>query len=79
MVRRVGGSRRYKPTPDGLTMIGGLWLLRDKVMAPLLGASTTKIETAPLVRNAVAFDQHYLALRTQMQAVLKELGFVGSP
>jgi hypothetical protein len=75
MVQRIGKSRRYEPTPHGLATISALWLLREKVIGPLIGAVTTCGETAVSTANPVALDQHYEILRTEMRAVLQELGF----
>lgn len=75
MVDRIGKSHRYEPTAHGLTTISALWLLRDKVIAPLIGALAPGGEVAAPIANAVALDLHYGVLRTEMRAVLQELGF----
>ena len=75
IVQRIGKSRRYEPTPHGLATISALWLLREKVIGPLVGAVTTFGETAVPTANPVALDQHYEILRTEMRAVLQDLGF----
>ena len=51
-----------------------LLVLRDKVIKPLLAAST---ETYPVhgAQNPGNLDRHYETIRVGMQGVFRELGF----
>ena len=40
MVRKIGASRRYEPLHEGLRAMTALVVLREKVIRPLLAAST---------------------------------------
>jgi hypothetical protein len=43
-VRKIGASRRYEPLHQGLRALTALVVLREKVIRPLLAASTRKID-----------------------------------
>ncbi|MBI4295434.1 MAG: hypothetical protein HY669_04630 [Chloroflexi bacterium] len=47
MVSNVGRSRRYRVLPQGLRVIAGLVLLRDKVLKPLLAAMANPLAGNP--------------------------------
>ena len=74
MVRRVGNTQKYEPTSTGLKAMTALLVLRDKVIKPLLAAST---ETYPVhgAQNPGNLDRHYETIRVGMQGVFRELGF----
>ena len=74
MVRRVGNTQKYEPTSTGLKAMTALLVLRDKVIKPLLAAST---ETYPVhgAQNPRNLDRHYETIRVGMQGVFRELGF----
>ena len=71
MVRLIAKSRRYEPTAHGLSTISALWLLREKVIGPLMGWPAKEGATG---RDTSALDEHYRVLRAEMGSVLKELG-----
>ncbi len=72
-VRKIGKSRRYEPTPSGLRAMAGLFVLRDKVIKPLLAAGCqTKQSARPA--NPTPIDQHYEAVRVAMKDLFTELG-----
>jgi len=73
MVQRIGKTRRYEPTSAGLKALAALLVLRDKVIKPLLAAST---ETRPThgSQNPTALDNHYETIRAAMQGIFRELG-----
>ena len=73
MVRRVGKTQKYEPTSTGLRATTALLVLRDKVLKPLLAAST---ETYPAhgAQNPRNLDRHLRAIRAGMQGVIRELG-----
>jgi hypothetical protein len=72
LVRRIDGTRRYMPDPDGLKTLAALIVLRNHVLKPLLAAAQ---HTAPArgPRNPTALDRHYAALRTEMHGLFHEL------
>jgi hypothetical protein len=73
MVQRVGKTQKYEPTSTGLKAMTALLVLPDKVIKPLLAAST---ETYPAhgAQNPRNLDRHYEAIRAGMQGVFRELG-----
>lgn len=71
MIRLIGKSRRYEPTQHGLSTISALWLLREKVIGPLIAVNA--VPEAASERSSV-LDGHYRALRVEMQGALRELG-----
>jgi hypothetical protein len=58
IVRKIGGSRRYEPLPEGLRAVIALVVLRETVIRPLLAAST-RPETQSKLSNPPPIDQHY--------------------
>jgi hypothetical protein len=62
MVQRVRKTQKYEPTSTGLKATTALLVLRDKVIKPLLDAST---ETYPAhgAQNPRNLDRHYEARR----------------
>jgi hypothetical protein len=57
IVRKIGGSRRYEPLPEGLRAVIALVALRETVIRPLLAAST-RPETHSKLSNPPPIDQH---------------------
>ena len=73
LARRIGSTRRYEATPEGLRALVAWWVLQDKVIKPLLAApSQPSIE--PQIENPTPIDQRYRALRLDMQGLFQELG-----
>jgi hypothetical protein len=73
MVRKIGASRRYEPLHQGLRAMTALVVLREKVIRPLLAASTRPQPHSKL-SNPTPIDQHYENLRVGMHGLLIELG-----
>jgi hypothetical protein len=73
MVRKIGTSRRYEPLPQGLRTITALVVLREKIIRPLLAASTRPRSDSKL-SNPTPIDQHYQNLRASMCRLFTELG-----
>ena len=73
MVGKIGGSRRYQPVPEGLRTMTALLVLRDKVIRPLLAASSRPEADAKL-NNPTPIDQHYETLRLGMRGLFNALG-----
>ncbi len=73
LVCRVQSTRRYEATPSGLRALAALFVLRDKVMKPLLAAACY-LKTGRKPNNSTVLDQHYESLQTGMQNLFAELG-----
>ena len=73
MVQKVGASRRYQPLPQGLRALTALVVLREKVIRPLLAAST-RPQLHSKLSNPTPIDQHYENLRVGMHGLFIELG-----
>ena len=73
MVLKIGASRRYQPLPEGLRALTALVVLREKVIRPLLAAST-RPEPHSKLSNPTPIDQHYENLRAGMRGFFTELG-----
>ena len=64
IVERIGSSRRYRTSTDGLRTIATLVTLREKVLKPLL-ANECKLSRRPI--NGSATYKHYLSLQREMR------------
>ncbi len=73
LVHKVEHTRRYEPTPNGVRALTALWVLRDKVIKPLLAAAC-QLQRQHRARNLTAIDQHYATLRGTMCQLFEELG-----
>lgn len=73
MVRKIGASRRYEPLHQGLRALTALVILREKVIRPLLAAST-RPQLHSKLSNPTPIDQHYQNLRVGMHGLFIELG-----
>lgn len=72
LVVKIGKSRRYEPTPDGLRAMAAISVLRDKVLQPLLAATVSQEVTAPSPETDV-LDARYASLRAEMKHLLNDL------
>jgi hypothetical protein len=75
MVRKLEQTRRYKVTPQGLRALAFLFILRDKVIKPLL-AGACQLKTGRKPNSRTPIDQHYRTLQRGMQDPFQELGIV---
>ena len=73
MVRKIGASRRYETLHEGLRALTALVVLREKLIRPLLAAST-RPEPHSKLSNPTPIDQHYENLRAGMRGLFIELG-----
>jgi hypothetical protein len=73
MVRKIGKSRRYEPVPEGLRALTALRILRDKIIKPLL-AATSQPPPSSQPANPTSIDHHYETLRATMRDLFTELG-----
>lgn len=72
-VSRLGGSRRYQATAQGLRAMAALGTLLDKVIKPLLaGASKTGAPRQPNPESTL--DGHYEAIQREMRGLFATLG-----
>jgi hypothetical protein len=70
--RTTRSARTYQGTPHGLRAIAALVVLRDKVLLPLLEA-TTATQPAPRPAPGIPLDAAYERLPREMQHLLKLL------
>jgi hypothetical protein len=73
MVRKIGKSRRYETIPEGLRSLTALLVLREKIIRPLLAAST-KPEPQAKPANPVPVDHHYENIRAGMRDLFTDQG-----
>jgi hypothetical protein len=71
IVQRIGSSRRYRSSTEGLRTIAALVTLREKVLKPLL-ANQCKLSKRP-IKGSQTY-RHYLALQREMRALFATLG-----
>jgi hypothetical protein len=72
-VTRVGKTRKYQATSEGLKAITALLVLRDKIIKLLFAAATQKRRSRG-AQNPTALDRHYEAIRVEMSGVFQEVG-----
>jgi hypothetical protein len=73
-VIRSRGQRRYECRPEQLRVLCGNVVLREQVIKPVL-AGLAHQELPPPPPKLSAIDQHYLALRAELQRTCQTLGF----
>jgi hypothetical protein len=73
LVRRIGQSRRYEATQNGLRNMTAFIVLREKVLMPLL-TYAAKCKTGPKTRNRSKVDTHYENIQTEMKKVFNCIG-----
>jgi hypothetical protein len=73
LVHKIGRSRRYQTTPDGLRAMTALLVLREKVIKPLL-AGTGKPKRGRKPKNRCPIDAHYETIRLQMCNLFELIG-----
>ena len=72
LVRRIERSRRYAVDPPGLRTLCAYLLLREKVIKPLLAGVVRPRGRPPKV--LAPLDQHYSALREELQRTFQTIG-----
>lgn len=73
LVRKAGDrSHRYEVTPDGLRLMAGYTVLREKVLKPLL-TYKGRCKSGPKVGATAEIDMQYQAVQRQMQHLFKLL------
>lgn len=73
LIRKINKSRRYETTPEGIQTIVALFVIREKVIKPVLaGISKTKRDSKPRCQNPS--DICYDTLRVEMDKLFQVLG-----
>jgi hypothetical protein len=72
-VNKVGGSRRYQATAQGLRAMAALVTLLDKVIKPLLAGAGKPTPTRQPDHDGPV-DRHYQAIQREMQGLFNTLG-----
>ena len=73
-LHRIGNSRRYQASSDGLRIMSALVLLRDKIIKPVL-AGLGNPQRGPQPKNAHPIDDLYRQIQSLMRSLFLELGF----
>ena len=74
LVAKIGNSRKYSPTQDGLPAISALLVLREQIIKPVLaGAGKPKPGRTP--KNNSQLDRLYISMQALMHDLLLEFGF----
>lgn len=73
VVSRLGRSRRYEATPEGLRTMSAILTIRDKVLIPLL-ANAGKREKGRPCMNQIELNTHYRNIQGEMQNIFKIIG-----
>ncbi len=76
LVERVGKSRRYRATPDGVAKLAAYTILRDQVIKPLMAGIIRRQGRPPKVVHLV--DQHYQNLREELYKTFETLGLAAA-
>jgi len=72
LAERLGRTRRYRLTADGIRILVGMTVLRDKVIKPVVAGMGKRRSRTPL-KYRHALDVHYENLRIEMRQTLKLL------
>jgi len=73
LVHKIENSRRYEPVPDRLREMTALFLLREKVIKPVLaGAGTTR--RGPKPKHQSQIDIHYANLQIEIRNLFQTIG-----
>ena len=72
MVDRVGRSRRYRATPDGVKKLAAYTILREQVIKPLMAGVIRRCGRRP--KTVHPLDQHYENLRVELDKTFETLG-----
>jgi hypothetical protein len=72
-VRKIDNSRRYEPVPESLQNMAALFILREKVLKPVL-AGAGKPKRGPKPKHQSQTDLHYANLHTEMRLLFQTVG-----
>ena len=72
-IRKIGNSRRYEASPDGLQTMSTLLILREKVIKPVL-AGAGKPKRGPKPKHQSPVDVLYQTIQMAMHNLFQALG-----
>ena len=72
-LHKIGKSRRYEATPDGLRTMSALLILREKVIKPVL-AGAGKPKRGPKPKHQSPIDLLYQTIQLAMYNLFQTLG-----
>ena len=72
LIEKIEGTRRYQAPVDGLRTIMAVVVLREKVLKPILAGTVSRRQGRP-PKNRDPLDQHYQAIRDEIEQILQEL------
>lgn len=72
-IHKIDTSRRYEAVPEGLQTMTALWVLREKVIKPVLAGAGKPKNGRPL-KHPNPVDVHYRALQTEMRQLFQTIG-----
>jgi hypothetical protein len=72
-LRKIGSSRRYETTPDGLRTMAALLILREKIIKPVL-AGAGKPKRGPQPKHQTLLDTLYQTIQMAMRDLFQALG-----
>lgn len=73
MLRKTENSRRYEPVPDRLRQMIALFVLREKVIKPVL-AGEGKIRCGSKLKHQSQVDIHYANIQIEMSSLFQTMG-----
>src|SRR3990170_2670976 len=73
MLRKIDNSRRYEPIPEGRQTMTALFILREKVIKPVL-AGAGKTRRGRKLKYQSQVDIHYANLQTEMRSLFQTIG-----
>ena len=72
LVERIERTRRYRIRPDGIRILAGMWVLRERVLKPVLaGLGKPRVGRPP--KHIHPLDQHYQNLQQEMRRTFETL------
>jgi hypothetical protein len=72
LVERIKKTRRYRMRRPGIRTLAGLYILREKVIKPVLSGAC-RPKRGPRPKNIAPIDAHYCKLQTEMLATFNTL------
>jgi hypothetical protein len=75
LVRRIRGTRRYRVSRPGIQTLAGLYILREKVIKPVISGTARPKRGRP-PKTIAPIDAHYANLQKEMRAALQALQII---
>lgn len=73
LISKIGRTQRYTATPDGLRMMNGYIILREKVLIPFV-SNAGKLKRGPKPKNSNSVDTHYENVQREMYKIFEIIG-----